>query len=129
MADFFHFVPGYDHYVYRAGRESLFFLLLAFLLTFVIATGYRNVVGAFRRDQNMGRIRVAFFVAVIVCSFTEAAFRVLNPLWILFLLATAAVPEADASTVRSATPSRFRGTSWTAPSVHSVISTRHNRSF
>jgi hypothetical protein len=43
MADFFHFVPGYDHYVYRAGRESLFFLLLAFLLTFVIARTYTRL--------------------------------------------------------------------------------------
>jgi hypothetical protein len=34
VADFFHFVPGYTHYVYQPGREPLFFLLLAFLLTF-----------------------------------------------------------------------------------------------
>ena len=37
MADFFHFVPGYQHYVYRAGREPLLFLLLAFMLGTVTA--------------------------------------------------------------------------------------------
>jgi hypothetical protein len=43
VADFFRFVPGYSHYVYRAGREPLFFLLLAFLLTFVAARTYTRV--------------------------------------------------------------------------------------
>jgi len=43
MTDFFQFVPGYDHYVYDAGREPLFFLLLAFLLTFVAVRAYTRV--------------------------------------------------------------------------------------
>ena len=43
MADFFHFVPGYDNYVFHAGREPLFFLLLAFLLTFATVRTYTRV--------------------------------------------------------------------------------------
>lgn len=43
MADFFHFIPGYQHYVYRAGREPLFVLLLAFLLTFVAVRTYTRL--------------------------------------------------------------------------------------
>jgi hypothetical protein len=43
VADFFHFVPGYQHYVYAAGREPLFFLLLAFLLTFACARTYTRL--------------------------------------------------------------------------------------
>lgn len=43
MANFFHFVPGYGHYVYRGGREPLFVLLLAFLLTFVVVRTYTRV--------------------------------------------------------------------------------------
>ena len=43
MADFFHFIPGYKHYVYGPGREPLFFLLLAFLLTFAIARTYTRL--------------------------------------------------------------------------------------
>ena len=43
MADFFHFIPGYKHYVYGPGREPLFFLLLAFLLTFAVARTYTRM--------------------------------------------------------------------------------------
>jgi hypothetical protein len=43
VADLFRFVPGYEHYVFRAGREPLFFLLLAFLLTFVAARTYTRL--------------------------------------------------------------------------------------
>ena len=43
MADFFQFVPGYERYVYGAGREPLFFLLLAFLLTFVAVRVYTRL--------------------------------------------------------------------------------------
>jgi hypothetical protein len=43
MADFFRSIPGYEHYVYDAGREPLFFLLLAFLLTFATARTYTRL--------------------------------------------------------------------------------------
>jgi hypothetical protein len=43
VANLFHFVPGYEHYVYRAGREPLFFLLLAFLLTFSAVRSYTRI--------------------------------------------------------------------------------------
>ena len=39
----FHFVPGYDHYVYRPGRETAFVLLLAFLLTFAVVRIYTRL--------------------------------------------------------------------------------------
>ena len=47
MTDLFRFVPGYEHYVFAAGREPLFFLLLAFLLTFM----------AVRAFTRLGRVR------------------------------------------------------------------------
>lgn len=43
MANLFHFVPGYSHYIYRGGREPLFFLLLAFLATFVVVRAYTRI--------------------------------------------------------------------------------------
>ena len=43
MANFFQFVPGYSHYIYRGGREPLFFLLLSFLATFVAVRTYTRV--------------------------------------------------------------------------------------
>jgi hypothetical protein len=55
MVDFFHFVPGYGHYVFRAGREPLFFLLLAFLLTFVAVRAYTRVGRA--RGWGSGSVR------------------------------------------------------------------------
>ena len=55
MADFFRFVPGYEHYVFRAGREPLLFLLLAFLLTFVAVRSYTRVGRA--REWRSGSVR------------------------------------------------------------------------
>lgn len=43
MANLFHFVPGYRHYIYSSGREPLVFLLLAFLLTFIATRAYTRL--------------------------------------------------------------------------------------
>ena len=55
VADFFHFVPGYENYVFRAGREPLFFLLLAFLLTFLAVRTYTRLGRA--RAWGSGSVR------------------------------------------------------------------------
>jgi lysyl-tRNA synthetase class 2 len=55
MADFFHFIPGYEHYVYQPGREPLFFLLLAFLLTFAGARAYTRL--SRRRGWRSGSVQ------------------------------------------------------------------------
>jgi hypothetical protein len=55
MADFFHFIPGYSHYVYRGGREPLFFLLLSFLATFAVVRGYTRIARV--RGWGSGSIR------------------------------------------------------------------------
>jgi hypothetical protein len=62
------------------------------LLGVLIATGYRNVIGACRRAPDIGSLRIAFFLAAVVTGFTEAAFRMMGLPWITFLLATAAAP-------------------------------------
>lgn len=64
------------------------------LLAVLIVTGYRNLVVAFRRDPEAGTLWLAFFVAAIVYCFTEAAFKIMCPIWIAFLLAITAVPKA-----------------------------------
>jgi exopolysaccharide production protein ExoQ len=61
------------------------------LLGILIATGYRNVIAAYRRDPSIGSLRIAFFLAAIITGLTEAAFRMMGPPWIAFLLATTAV--------------------------------------
>lgn len=63
------------------------------LLALVMLTGYRNAVAAFRYDPEIGSLRLAYFSVAVVYNFTEAAFRMLDPVWIFFLLATISVPE------------------------------------
>ncbi|MGA8088011.1 MAG: O-antigen ligase family protein [Terracidiphilus sp.] len=58
----------------------------------LIASGYRNVIRTFRRDPDFGSLKLAFFLACIVTGLTEAAFRVMGPPWIVFLLAIIATP-------------------------------------
>src|SRR2546425_1466858 len=65
------------------------------LLALVMVTGYRNVLSTFRRDRDAGRLRLAYFVVTLIYNFTEAGFRMMNPVWIFFLLTTALVPEAS----------------------------------
>jgi hypothetical protein len=64
------------------------------LLAILIVTGYRNVLRALRRDPSQGAIRLAFFLTALVYSLTGAGFRMMTPVWIAFLLAITAVPEA-----------------------------------
>jgi exopolysaccharide production protein ExoQ len=59
------------------------------LLGGLIATGYRNVIAAYRRDAYAGGLRIAWFLAPLITGFTEATFRMMGLPWIVFLLATA----------------------------------------
>lgn len=64
------------------------------LLAALIVTGYRNVVATLRLDPDVGRLRLGFFVIAVVYSFTEVGFRTTCSVWIAFLLAMMAVPNA-----------------------------------
>ncbi len=64
------------------------------LLAVVLVTGYRNAVGAFRRDWREGSLTLAYFVAAAIFNLTEAAFKMTNPMWIAFLLAATSVSKA-----------------------------------
>ncbi|PYX52344.1 MAG: hypothetical protein DMG76_29480 [Acidobacteria bacterium] len=74
------------------------------LLAVVIAAGYRNLAGASRHDPDTGGLRLAYFVAGAAYGLTEAAFRVLSPVWIVFLLAISAVPRGPLSKATAALP-------------------------
>lgn len=67
------------------------------LLALLIATGYRNAIGAYRRDPDTGSLRIAYFLLVVVNGLTEGVFKMMSPPWIVFLLATAATPVDAAS--------------------------------
>jgi O-antigen ligase len=63
------------------------------LLAAVIVTSYRNVIGLLCRDSEAGTLLLAYFVVELMYSFTEAGFRMMNTVWIFFLLAAIAVPK------------------------------------
>lgn len=63
------------------------------LVAALIVTGYRKVMAAVRRDPCAGGLRLAYFVAAVSYSLTEAGFRMLVPVWIFFLWATICVPK------------------------------------
>ncbi len=71
----------------------------AALLGLLIVTGYRNVIDWLLRDPDLGSLKTALFVSVVITGLTEAAFRMLGPPWILFLLASAAPAFTRRSTI------------------------------
>lgn len=80
------------------------------LLAVLMMTGYRNVVNVLRREPVVGRLLLAYFVVGVVYNFTEAGFRMLNPVWITFLLAIMVVPggwmhtEAESALEKAVVP-------------------------
>jgi exopolysaccharide production protein ExoQ len=79
-----------------------------FLLGVLIATGYRNLIHAFRRDPYAGSLRMAWFLAALITGFTEASFRIMNPTWFVFLLATTASSWSTAVVARRGSPASSR---------------------
>jgi len=61
-------------------------------LAVMIVRGYRSIMASYRQNPDTARFRLAFFLIVIVSSFTEAAFRTEGISWIAFLLMTMAIP-------------------------------------
>lgn len=64
------------------------------LLGALIITGYRNVMKSYCLDREMGSIRIAYFVTGTIYSLTEAGFRMLSPVWIVFVLAIVSIPRS-----------------------------------
>lgn len=64
------------------------------LLVLLLGTGYRRLVAAYQQDRMAGSLRLAYFAAALAYSFSEAGFRMLDPMWIFLLLAVIAVPSA-----------------------------------
>jgi len=65
------------------------------LLAGLVITGYRNVLRAFRRKSEIASLMLAFFVVAMIYNLTEAGFRTQNPMWIVFLVATLAIPRVS----------------------------------
>ena len=63
------------------------------LLAVVVIVGYARAVGAVYRREDTGSLRLAFIVVAIGYNLTEAAFKMMHPVWIFFLFAILAVPK------------------------------------
>lgn len=63
------------------------------LLAVLLITGYRNSMAAYRRNPEAGILRLAYILVAVIYNFTEAGFRMLDPVWVFFLLAVMAWPE------------------------------------
>ena len=63
------------------------------ILSAVLVTGYRKVIQMLQRDPKFGGLFLAFYLVGVIYSFTEAGFRLLNPVWIAFLMACTVAPD------------------------------------
>ena len=84
--------PNQAHNGYLEMFVTLGWIGLA-LLALLMAWGYRNIMALMRSDPNFGRLSLALFVVGIIYNFTEAGFKVSNPVWITFLLAVTVLPN------------------------------------
>jgi exopolysaccharide production protein ExoQ len=80
------------------------------LLGIVFASGYRNILNMLRQEREVGMVCLAYFVAGLAYNFTEAGFRTMNLIWIVFLLAVATVPRPQpkkAAVLKTRMPAKF----------------------
>jgi len=57
------------------------------LIVLILIDGYRRSVKAFRRAPALGGLLLAYTLAAVTYSITEAGFRMMHPNWIFLLLA------------------------------------------
>jgi O-antigen ligase len=86
--------PNEAHNGYLEVYLTLGWIGISLFAVFLLA-GYRNIIAGFRRHPDIARLRLAFFVIVLIYNFTESAIRETNPIWIMLLLAIVAVPEVS----------------------------------
>lgn len=63
------------------------------VLGLMIVSGYRSVMRGLTEEPLTGRLKLAFFVAAVAANFTEANFKMMSPIWTIFLLATLSIPQ------------------------------------
>jgi exopolysaccharide production protein ExoQ len=89
---------GYIEIYLNLGLVGLTFLAA------IILIGFRRVTAGFARRPEASTIRMAYFLVAVIYNFTEGAFKMMSPVWISFLLSTAAVPEIRARKSKAAIP-------------------------
>ncbi|MFY9689744.1 MAG: O-antigen ligase family protein [Candidatus Acidiferrales bacterium] len=98
-----------------------------FLIALILVTGYGRAVATFRRDPLFGSLLLAYIASAAVYSFTEAGFRMLDPIWIFLLYAvvaaSAAAPRREAVPVErfGAPADRFATSSATRSAIATTM--------
>ena len=60
------------------------------LIALILISGYRRAGKAIQRDPVLGSLLLAYIVGTAIYSITEAAFRMLDPIWFFLLFAVVA---------------------------------------
>jgi exopolysaccharide production protein ExoQ len=96
LAQKYYFHPNQAHNGYIEMYINLGLVGVGFL-ALLIAQGYRRIVDAYRSNAGLSTLRLAIFTTTVVYNITEATFKVMHPIWIVFLLAIAvpALPGGD----------------------------------
>lgn len=71
------------------------------LIAFVLLTGYRRAIAAYRINPHVGGLLLAYLIASIAYNITEAGFRMLDPMWIFLLLAIVTATGMASSLIRT----------------------------
>lgn len=74
-----------------------------FLLSCVVVHSLARILKGLPHSLEMGTLKLSFFVICLVYNFTEAAFKIQSPVWILFLWATMDLPGAPRRVLASQT--------------------------
>jgi exopolysaccharide production protein ExoQ len=74
------------------------------LIFWILISGYRRAVAAFRRNLSLGGLLLAYVMSSVFYNFTEAGFRMASLMWVFLLLATVSASGIDAGIFGSEMP-------------------------
>ena len=103
----YYFHPNQAHNGYLETFLNLGWIGVVLLGAQFIA-GYGNIITAVRRRMPAASFLFALLVVAAIYNMTEAAFKVMHPMWIAFLFAIIAVPNFESPRKKQAVPVKIR---------------------
>lgn len=94
---------GYIEIYLNLGWVGLIFL------TGMIFSGMTRIVAAVGEEMRIGSLMLAYIIVGLTYNFTEAAFKMNHPAWILFLLSLAVLPTIRKRSLVPEMPVQFYG--------------------
>jgi exopolysaccharide production protein ExoQ len=82
------------------------------VLAILLLSGYRNAVGLYRQQHETASLVLAMLAVSLLYNCTEAAFKVMNPLWISVLLTATVVPPPAGALADARHGTDLRGVRW-----------------